>query len=453
MEAWSRRMFLGTLGATAAQFTLGMTSAASKRRPPNVILMLTDDQGSVDVGCYGATDLHTPHMDSLAERGVRFTQFYVASTICSPSRGALLTGRYPQRNGLATNAGAGGETGLPVDEVLLSELFKEQGYRTGIFGKWHLGMPEEMGPIRRGFDEFFGHKVGCIDNYSHFFYWSGPNRHDLWRDEEYVRADGEFFPDLMTREACRFLDENQDNPFFLYLPYNLPHYPMQAEEPFVDLYGDDIDEPRRRYAAFLSNLDDHIGQVMAKVDDLGLRDNTIVLFLSDNGHSVEERAFYGGGSAGPYRGHKFTFWEGGIRMPCIVSWPGVIPEGEVRDQTTIAMDWLPTIAAYCGLHLPDRTLDGHDIRAIINDAQAASPHEVLHWMVHRHWAVLKGDWKLVCNVPDTPLADTTIRGEELFLANLREDPGETHNLAEAHPEIVAELTRLHHAWLEDTQRR
>ncbi len=257
----------------------------------------------------------------------------------------------------------------------------------------------------------------------------------------------------MTREALRFLDENQDNPFFLYLPYNLPHYPMQAEESFVEMYGDDIEEPRKRYAAFVSNLDDRIGQVMAKVDELGLRDNTIVLFMSDNGHSVEERAFFGGGSAGPYRGHKFTFWQGGIRMPCIVSWPGVVPENEVRDQAAIAMDWMPTLAAYCGLDLPDRTLDGRDIRDVIESEGTASPHEVLHWMVHLHWAVLKGDWKLVCNVPNTRLEDTTIKGEKLFLANLKDDPGETRNLAEEHPEIVEELTRLHHDWLEDTSNR
>lgn len=453
MEACSRRMFLTVLGTGVTRMTLGAVPDSSSHRPPNVILMLTDDQGSVDLGCYGATDLHTPHMDDLAARGVRFTQFYVASTICSPSRGTLLTGRYPQRNGLTTNAGAGGETGLPVDEILLSELFKTRGYRTGIFGKWHLGMPEEMGPTRRGFDEFFGHKVGCIDNYSHFFYWSGPNRHDLWRDEAYVREDGKFFPDLMTREACRFLEDNQGDPFFLYLPYNLPHYPMQAQENFDDMYDGALEQPRKRYAAFVSNLDDQIGRVMAKVDDLGLRDNTIVVFLSDNGHSVEERAFFGGGSAGPYRGHKFTLWEGGVRMPCIVSWPGVIPEGEVRDQTTTAMDWFPTLAAYCGLTLPDRILDGRDIRHVIESAGASSPHETVHWMVHRQWAVLNGDWKLTCNVPETRLEDTTIPGEELFLANLRDDPGETRNLAEVHPEIVAELTRLHNQWLEDTRRR
>ena len=449
MEAWSRRMFLTALGAGAAHWALGAVPGEGRRRP-NVILMLSDDQGSVDVGCYGASDLHTPHLDALAARGVRFTQFYVASTICSPSRGALLTGRYPQRNGLATNAGGG--AGLPVGEVTLADAFKDAGYRTAVFGKWHLGMSDEMSPTKRGFDEFFGHKEGCIDNYSHFFYWHGPNRHDLWRNNERVREDGEFFPDLMTREALRFLEEQRDEPFFLYLPYNLPHYPMQAEPEFDALY-EDVDQPRRRYAAFVSNLDDRVGRVLDKVDELGLRDDTIIIFLSDNGHSLEERAFFGGGNAGPYRGHKFTLWEGGVRMPCIVSWPGAIPQGEVRDQTATAMDWFPTLARYCGLVLPDRVLDGRDIADVIESGEAPSPHEVVHWMVHDQWAVKKGPWKLVCNVPETRLADTKLPGESLFLANLEDDPGESTNLAATRPEIVAELTALHEQWLLDTQQR
>lgn len=449
MKIWSRRMFLSAIGAGMAH---GLLSAGpvSARRRPNVILMLSDDQGTVDVGCYGAADLRTPHLDALAARGVRFTEFYAASTICSPSRGALLTGRYPQRNGLATNAGGG--RGLPVDEVTMAEVFKQGGYRTAVFGKWHLGMAEDMAPTRRGFDEFFGHKEGCIDNYSHFFYWAGPNRHDLWRNEDMVREDGAFFPDLMTREALRFLEENRDAPFFLYLPYNLPHYPMQAEPEFESLYDDSLDQPRKRYAAFVSNLDNRIGQVLDKVDALGLRENTILIFLSDNGHSVEERAFFGGGSAGPHRGHKFTLWEGGVRMPCIVSWPGVIPENEVREQTATAMDWLPTLAACCNLSLPDRILDGRDIYDVLQRADAASPHEVLHWMVHEQWAVRKGPWKLVCNVPEITLQDSKIPGVALFLSNLEQDPGESENLADAHPDIVEELTRLHSQWLEDTRR-
>ncbi len=446
MNSLNRRAFLTLASAGAARLAFGATAPETVKRP-NVILILTDDQGSTDVGCYGAGDLHTPNMDALAARGVRFTQFYAAAAICSPSRGALLTGRYPQRNGLTGNAG--GEVGLPESEITLADMFKAAGYRTAVFGKWHLGMTEAMAPTARGFDEFFGHKEGCIDNYSHFFYWGGPNRHDLWRNNEQVREDGSFFPDMVVREACRFLDANKEDPFFLYLPFNLPHYPMQAQPRFDALFEGRLEEPRRRYAALLANLDDCIGKVLDKVDDLGLRENTIVVLMSDNGHSREERAFYGGGDAGPYRGQKFTFFEGGIRMPCIVSWPGVLPENETRAQTVSAMDWLPTLAAYCGASLPEVRLDGRDLARVINDPAAPSPHEALHWAHREQWAVLREDWKLVCKAPDTSLPDGVLPGESFFLANLRDDPGESNNLAESHPDITAELVALHERWLED----
>ena len=448
MIEFNRRAFLAATGVGIA----GLAASAEwpgPRRRPNVILMVSDDQGSIDLGCYGATDLHTPNLDALATRGILFPEFYVASPICSPSRGALLTGRYPRRNGLDTNAG--GEKGLPPEEVILAQIFKKAGYRTAIFGKWHLGMGEDMSPTARGFDEFFGHKEGCIDNYSHFFYWSGPNRHDLWRNSEQIHEDGAFFPDLMTREALRFLEEQRENPFFLYLPYNMPHYPMQARPEFDALY-EGLEQPRRRYAAFVSNLDHCVGKVLEKVDALGLREDTIILFLSDNGHSVEERAFHGGGSAGVFYGHKFTLWEGGIRTPCIFSWPGIMPEGQVRRMVVSAMDWLPTLAACCGLPLHERVLDGKDLTGALRSASPGEVHETLHWMVDRQWAVRKGPWKLVSANTSEDGVKREAKRAELFLVNLAEDPGETRNLADGNPDLVDELTRLHEAWLTDTKR-
>jgi arylsulfatase A-like enzyme len=447
MNTWSRRAFLAASGAGIVRWALAGESRVVSRRP-NVILMVSDDQGSADVGCYGAVDLHTPNLDALAARGTRFTSFYVAAPICSPSRGALLTGRYPRRNGLDTNAG--GDTGLPEDEITLAKLFKDAGYHTAVFGKWHLGMKAGMAPTARGFDEFFGHKEGCIDNYSHFFYWSGPNHHDLWRNNEEVHEDGAFFPDLMTREALRFLEEHREEPFFLYLPYNLPHYPMQARPEFDALY-EGMDQPRRRYAAFVSNLDHCVGQVIDRVDALGLRENTLILFLSDNGHSVEERAFQGGGSAGAFRGHKFDLWEGGIRTPCILSWPGAVPEGRVSAQVVSAMDWLPTLAGYCGLESPNIKLDGRNIAETIAHPEQTADGGELHWMIREHWAVRKGPWKLLANVPGDKPASGKASGPGMFLVNLDEDPGETINRAVDQPEIVEELSRLHQAWMQDTE--
>ena len=439
----SRRTFLQAMGAGLLVSPAFSDSPAAASRPPNVVLIVSDDQGYGDVRCYGGTDLRTPHLDALAGSGTRFTQFYSAAPVCSPARAALLTGMYPQRAGLATNAHDG--TGLPPERTTLAESFKQAGYRTAAFGKWHLGNTPELSPIRQGFDEFFGHKEGCTDNYSHFFYWSGPNRHDLWRDDKEHHEDGAYLPDLVVREACRFIGENRDRPFFLYLPFNLPHYPLQAEERFRDLYSQ-LDEKRARYAAVVSSLDDKIGRVIETIEALELQDNTIVLFMSDNGHSVEERTFGGGGSAGPWRGHKFTLWEGGIRVPCIISWPGHVPAGAVCAEPVINMDWFPTLAAWCGLELPEETLDGVNVAPLISGTEPSPPSRTLHWMVQEQWAVLDGVWKLVVNAAETGPDGRTSPSGRPFLVNLKEDPGETKNRAGEHPDIVERLERMHEAW-------
>ena len=440
----SRREFLArcTTGLAACAYAQP-ARAAQSRRPPNVILILSDDQGSVDLNCYGATDLHTPHLDDLAGQGVRFSQFYVGSPICSPSRAALMTGRYPQRAGLDNNAGQ--ERGLPAEQVTMAELLRDAGYRTGLFGKWHLGELPEMLPGSQGFDEFFGHKGGCIDNFSHFFYWSGPNRHDLWRNEEEVYEDGAYFPGLIVREATRFIEENREQPFFLYLPFNIPHYPMQPLLKWREYYAH-LEEPRRRYAALMSTLDEQVGEIVAKVDALGLCEDTIIVFLSDHGHSIEERTFFGGGSSGPYRGHKFTLWEGGIRVPSIISWPGHIPEGQVRDQPCISTDFFPTLAAWCNAPYT-HAVDGQDIRAVIQE-DAPSPHTEFHWQLRDHWAAREGDWKLVVNGDKVENMRDDPPPAPVFLVNVKNDPGERNNLAADHPEMVKRLTALHEAWEE-----
>lgn len=447
----NRRDFLRMVGYGTASLAMGVRAMAGEAAPgPNVILILTDDQGTIDVNCFGAADLHTPNLDALAGRGTRFTQFYVGAPVCSPSRAALLTGRCPQRAELPTNAY--GERGMPGHQVTIAEMLKAAGYRTGIFGKWHLGEVNDQVPLSQGFDEFFGHKLGCIDNYSHFFYWQGPNRHDLWRNNEVVWEAGQYFPDLVVREAHRFLEENQNQPFFLYLPFNVPHYPMQGEPEYRERYAD-LEEPRKAYAAFVSTIDEKIGAVIDKVDALGLRENTLIIFMSDHGHSVEERANFGGGYSGPYRGHKFTLWEGGVRVPCIASWPGKIPEGEVRGQVAVSMDWLPTIAHYCGVQAPQRPLDGKNIAGVIASHEAASPHEALCWELSKQWAVREGDWKLVVNGPASTHNGKDLPAEEIFLSNLAEDPGESNNLASENPRIVARLTRIHEQWADDVHKQ
>ncbi|MFT5129070.1 MAG: arylsulfatase A [Rhodothermales bacterium] len=412
-------------------------------RQPNVIVIFTDDQGSVDAGCYGSTDIETPGIDQLARRGVRFTQFYSASAVCSPSRAGLLTGRYPIRAGLTGNAssqpGTGG--GMANAQVTMAESFKAAGYATAHIGKWHLGYVPDMMPMAQGFDYSFGHMGGCIDNFSHFFYWSGPNRHDLWRNGKEVYHTGTFFPDLMVEEASGFMTRNQDKPFFLYFAMNAPHYPYQGDDKWLERYKE-LPYPRNLYAAFVSALDARILELQERIADLGLLDDTIIVFQSDHGHSVEVRAHKGGGDNGPYRGHKFTLFEGGIRVPAVISWPGQLPEGVVRDQMAHGCDWLPTVAELAGIKLLEPDVDGKSIVEVIKD-NVASPHTSLRWDMGKQWAVREGPWKLIAGLSaatDGPKLSAEDR--KLFLANIADDPGETKNLATSHPDIVTRLREL-----------
>ncbi|MDA1313103.1 MAG: sulfatase-like hydrolase/transferase [Acidobacteria bacterium] len=423
---------------------LVVSSLPAAGQPPNVILMFSDDQGTLDMAKLGARDLYTRNLDKLADRGILFTQFYAAAPVCSPSRAALLTGRYPRRAGVPGNVGLTAQ-GLPPEQVTIAEMLKQARYRTSIVGKWHLGHVNGRGPLDQGFDSFFGHKVGCIDNYSHFFYWSGPNKHDLWKGEKEHWEDGAYFPDLMMREARRFLEENKDGPFFLYLPFNIPHYPLQGLEKWRNMYSY-YPSPRREYAALVSTLDEKVGEVVAMVDELGLRENTLIIFMSDHGHSTEERTMFGGGYAGPYRGAKFSLFEAGIRVPAIVSMPGTLPEGQVRGQLATGVDWLPTIAAITGAPLPGRAIDGKSLLPIIRSADAESPHEVFHWQTGEQWAVREGDWKLIVNPRDTN-REVLVGDDATFLSNLNKDISERTNFASRHPDVAQRLTRLHDEWL------
>ncbi len=435
----------------ALLFTLPAAALAAR---PNVIVIYTDDQGTVDAGCFGSDDLTTPHIDALASRGVRLTQMYAPSAVCSPSRAGLLTGRFPLRAGVPGNvAYRPGQPGLPSSEVTMAEVFKQAGYATGHVGKWHLGHSPETMPNGQGFDSSFGHLGGCIDNYSHYFYWNGPNRHDLWRDGEEIWRDGEFFPDLMVDECLRFIDRQNSRPFFLYWAINLPHYPLQGTDRWREHYQH-LDPPRQMYAAFVSTLDEAIGRVLARVTELDLQEQTIIVFQSDHGHSTEERTFGGGGSAGPCRGAKGCLFEGGIRVPSIISWPGTLPQGEVRDQFATGCDWLLTLVDLCGLESPEVHLDGRSLAPVLRE-NAASPQETFYWHLgsgrQPQWAVRKGGWKLLGNPRDTSQPKSLPNGTGRFLVNLDEDPGEQQNQAEQHPEIVAELEAIRERYLESIQ--
>lgn len=439
----------------AGSFLPGLFAREAGR--PNVILIYTDDQGTIDMNCYGSRDLYTPRMDALASSGIRFTQFYTAAPVCSPSRAALMTGNTPFNAGVPGNSGHfyGNPLGMPTEQYTFAEMMRVGGYATAHIGKWHLGYVDEKMPLAQGFDYSFGHMGGCIDNYSHFYYWSGPNRHDLWKNGKEVYRPGEYFLDMMEEEACRFISDNREKPFFLYFAINMPHYPLQGKTKWLEYYNH-LPTPRREYAAFISTIDEAVGRLMDHLDALGLKENTIIIYQSDHGHSNEERTFGAGGSAGPYRGSKFSLFEGGIRIPAIISWKGHLAENAVRDQFGANVDWMPTIADLCGIEIPEQILDGKSLVPVIRDEEAESAHDKFFWhypsvTMHKgeaQWAVRQGPWKLIVNGVDqsgTRQPLDPVR-DKYFLVNLELELTETRNLAGQYQDKVEELKTLHDQW-------
>ncbi|WP_197443088.1 sulfatase-like hydrolase/transferase [Lignipirellula cremea] len=440
---------------------LGVPGAALARQP-NVVILLTDDQGTLDANCFGSHDLKTPHIDRLAATGVRFTRAY-AHMVCCPARAALLTGRHPQRGGVnfwtqgAMNAKNG--INMALSERTLAEELQAAGYRTALFGKWHLGAHPDFGPTRQGFDEFFGIRSGFIDNYRHYFLHQ-KGFHDLYEGAKEIQAPGQYFPEMMVQRSMAFIEENRDRPFFLYTSFNLPHYPEQPLPQFEELYRDLPDPARRSYAAVISTVDHYIGQITEKLESLGIRDDTIVILLSDNGHSEEitnrirfddhnsglpKDHFYGasgGGNTGKWIGHKAQFLEGGVRTPAILSYPAGLPQGESRDQAVTAMDWFPTVQELCGIEPADDDppLDGRSVLPLIRNADAGSRHPVLYWGWSQSWAVCEGSWKLIA------IHNARSDAHRYTLHNLDEEHPEVKDHAAEQPQIVARLQQLHTAW-------
>ena len=428
---------------------------------PNILIILTDDQGTIDANCYGSTDLRTPNIDRLAATGVRFTQAY-AHTVCCPARAALMTGRHPQRGGVHhwTQGDLNGPDGInmALGEVTLAEALKPAGYRTALYGKWHLGAHRDFGPKKQGFDEFFGIRDGFIDNYNHYFL-HGSGFHDLYEGIKPVKAPGKYFPELMVQRSLKFIMQNKDRPFLLYVPFNIPHYPEQALKRFEAVYKDIADPARRSYAAIVSTTDHYIGQIIDKLEALDLRENTIIIFMSDNGHSEEtgnrirvdnhrsgypKGHFYGasgGGSTGKWIGQKGSFLEGGVRVPAIISYPAKLPKGEVRGQIITAMDWFPTVLDLCGVQQPSNSpkLDGHSVFPLIRSAKAKSKYKILHFAWGKKWAVREGDWKLIGSDGNAKVS----------LRNLVDAKPEAKDYAKAKPEIVQRLRTLHSDWVKE----
>ncbi|MBR3767633.1 MAG: sulfatase-like hydrolase/transferase [Clostridia bacterium] len=413
---------------------------------PNVIIIMTDDQGYGDLSCMGAADFRTPNIDALAENGIRFSSMYSGSPVCSPSRASLLTGRYPGNAGVrAILAGHRRASGLTSEVPTIATALKKLGYKTGISGKWHLGLKSECRPSANGFDEFSGFLAGCVDYYSHIFYWGMADgntdpTHDLWENDEEVYDNGKYMTERITDKSVEFIRRHKDEPFMLYVAYNAPHYPMHAPEKYMNRFSH-LPWDRRVMAAMISAVDDGVGEIRNELERQGLTDNTIIYFQSDNGPSRESRNWldgtedpYYGGTTGIFSGHKFSLFEGGIRIPAILSWPKKI-ERKVVDTPHIAADIFPTILEACGGDISEYTLDGKSLIPLIENKDDAL-HEYLFWEMEGQTAVRKGKYKLVLN---GQLVEGEPSRAEVFLSDLEADPAEKNNLSDVLPEICEEL--------------
>ncbi|PSL08069.1 arylsulfatase A-like enzyme [Haloactinopolyspora alba] len=434
---------------------------------PNVVIIYADDLGRGDVGCFGADDLATPALDRLGASGVRLPHWYSNSPVCSPSRASLLTGKYPAHAGVENILGGTRRTrGLPQQETLATQL-RDRGYRTGIFGKWHLGAAAEFSPTNHGFDESFGFRAGCVDYYSHIYYWGDHNPvHDLWDGDEEVWLNGEYLTTVIGERASEFIARNAGRPFFCYVPFNAPHYPMHAPAEYMDRFAH-LPEGRRTMAAMVAAMDDAIGRIVGTLDEHGLRENTLVIFSSDNGPSAESRNWldgeevsYDGGSTGGLRGTKGSVFEGGIRVPTIASWPAALPAGVDRSGVGAMMDVLPTV-----LHAVDgrpAELTGVDGRSLLAewrtpgteaDGDAGVHERSVFWTHDDQWAVRRGRFKRVRHAREGMVPPYVL---EHALFDVVEDPAEETDVSEHFPDLadeldreLAEFRRRHERWAAD----
>jgi arylsulfatase A-like enzyme len=465
-QTTSRRRFLGTLGtglAAAAGFRFGQRPGAI--RLPNIVLILTDDQGYGDLGCFGSKDISTPNIDRLAADGIRFTDFYASQAVCSSSRASLLTGCYSERVGIVGALMPNARIGLGPDEETIADLLKRRGYATAIFGKWHLGHHRQFLPLQHGFDEYLGL----------------PYSNDMWpvtydgkplaegrkssypplpliRGNEKIAeirtlADQDALTTRYTEAACSFIDKNKDRPFFLYVPHSMPHTPLGISNKFR---GKSKQGP---YGDVVQEIDGSVGQILDRLKMYGLEKDTWVIFASDNGPWLN----FGksGGSAGPLREGKGTMFEGGPRVPCVMRWPGRLAAGRVVGNITSTIDLLPSIAAACGAPRPKNRIDGVDLWPVLEGRPGANPRDHFFYYYERGLrAVRQGRWKLIfphgsrsyVGVPPGkdglpgPYAEIQT-GLELY--DLEADIGEAKDVAPAHPEIVARLQALAESARED----
>jgi len=422
----SRRTFLRncTAAAAGAVFLPGRTFASHGR--PNIVLIVSDDQGYADASCYEhPKEVNTPNIDRLARTGVRLTNGYASAYVCAPTRAGLMTGRYQQRFGFYT--GGDSRLGLPTSEITIADLLKKAGYATAVVGKWHLGLERRYRPLQRGFDEFYGFLGHGAHDY--FDLRITDEYTSIYRNDKPINDTG-YLTDNLAREAVSFIERSASRPFFLYLPFNAVHWPLQAPQAYIERFNTG-DKDRDIYLAMLASMDEAIGRVLDALARTGVEDNTLVIFFSDNGGARKNHA-----DNGVLRGYKQSVYEGGIRVPFIVRWPAKLPKGTTCNEPVISLDVFPTICAAASLELPgDRVYDGKNMLGALTGWLKGPLHEALYWYDGaQQWAVRAGKSKLLY-----------YKGS-LELYDLDADIAEKHNLAATQPKTAERLRALFARW-------